>query len=729
MNSYLFVMGYPWADDENAKQRQLFAALRANQDKAPVPVSVHLIETNSGRLLTVCQWLENQMADIEQKGGVWGKGSVIRKWAADTGAEVYQDADLLGPRREGVEAVEGPSRVLSSFATPVQTPATQTGGPAGAGSLPASTERYVLCYKCQEKNQPNLKACAKCGADLLPGRVLVERIGWLFGGVAVAAVFVGLAYALSHVEEPLCCASPTTLAIMAFAGLVGGVRMCLGSTPEYEKYEKRAQRHLNDVPEQALADLTKALELAPEKQRASILRQRGELYSKLGRKQEALGDLSAYASDEHAHKTASVLSEVVGVDLEPTAALGTEQAIGKLQADLVQEGVLRPIGYCRRCKDAVLLDAEQRCSRCGAKVKEPQFVKVEELQAALENTKTEAAARKKRRTIWLVVGAVAVLACGLCIAAGILSDGWEGLLPDTGTPTPTAPPTTFSDAGFSFDYPSDWEVIGEEEVDALLDSSLKGLPPGSYDYIGGVYYGDIGNSRGCAEIVIVVATDSGFTGTLTEEQYEQLRESAESQMGSRLVSYRKTEIGSMPAVESVHVGASGRTKIWDLIIIPPEPGLAYLFNCSSHKDSYDQFEPIFMRAAETLRIGEEPEEPADAIDCTLDAIYLADVTIPDDTTVEAGGSFVKTWRIRNSGTCDWGHGHQLVFVEGDQMGTVDSVEVPETAPGEAAEISVELVAPAEPGRYRGYWQMSFGDDQRFGDRVYVQIVSSAEPAP
>jgi tetratricopeptide (TPR) repeat protein len=725
MNSYFFVMGYPWADDENAQQRQLFAALQANQDKAPVPVTVYLLETSSGRLLTVCQWLEKQMADIEQKGGVWGSGSIIRKWAAEAGADVYQDADILGPRPEGVDTIEGPSRVVSSFATPVQTPAAQTAVSAGAAYTPPSTERYLLCYKCQEKNRPDQKVCAHCGADLLPGRVLVERIGWLFGGIALAAIFLGLAYALSHVEEPLCCASPTTLFLMALAGLIGGIRMCFGSTPEYEKYEKRAQRHVDDVPEQALADLTKALELAPEKQRASILRQRGELYRKLGRKQEALADLTAYSSDEHAHKGAAVLSEVVGVDLEPTAALGTEQAIGTLQTDLVQEGVLRPIGYCRRCKDAVALDGDQRCSRCGGKVKEPQFVKADEYEAALENTRAEAAARKKRRTIWLVVGGVAVLACALCIGGSILSDGWKGLLPATGTPAATAVPTTFSDEGFSFEYPSNWEVIGEEEVDALLDSSLKGLQQDSYDYIGGVYYGDVGSSRGCAEIVIVVVKAPGFTGTLTDEQYEQAREAAESQMGSRLVSHRKTEVSSMPAAESVHIGASGRTKIWDLIIVPPEPGMAYLFTCSSHEDSYDDFESIFERAVETLRIGEEEEEdvPADTSDCTPDALFLADVTIVDDTVVQAGESFVKTWRLRNTGTCDWGAGYQLVFVDGDQMGVEDSAEVPETAPGEAAEISVELVAPAEPGQYRGYWQMCVDGDRRFGDRVYVQIIS------
>ena len=60
-----------------------------------------------------------------------------------------------------------------------------------------------------------------------------------------------------------------------------------------EKHVERAQRHIEPVPEQVLADFTKALELAPEKEQADILKQGGELYSKLGRKEEALADLSA----------------------------------------------------------------------------------------------------------------------------------------------------------------------------------------------------------------------------------------------------------------------------------------------------------------------------------------------------------------------------------------------------------------------------------------------------
>lgn len=125
-----------------------------------------------------------------------------------------------------------------------------------------------------------------------------------------------------------------------------------------------------------------------------------------------------------------------------------------------------------------------------------------------------------------------------------------------------------------------------------------------------------------------------------------------------------------------------------------------------------------------------PEPTVDTSGCTLGAAFQADVTIPDNTRIEVGQRFVKTWRIRNTGTCDWGTGYRLTFIDGDQMGGPDSVSVPETPAGENAQVSVELVAPMEGGQYRGSWQICVNQTECFGDRVRVQIVSVAPtPAP
>ncbi|MGD1996399.1 MAG: NBR1-Ig-like domain-containing protein [Anaerolineae bacterium] len=113
--------------------------------------------------------------------------------------------------------------------------------------------------------------------------------------------------------------------------------------------------------------------------------------------------------------------------------------------------------------------------------------------------------------------------------------------------------------------------------------------------------------------------------------------------------------------------------------------------------------------------------------CSLNASFVADVTVPDDTEMASGEPFVKTWRFRNSGTCDWGPGFGLVFVSGDAMGGPGSVAVPATAAGSTADVSVNLTAPSDPGTYRGNWRMRSDEGLRFGSTVYVQIVVPEEP--
>jgi hypothetical protein len=123
----------------------------------------------------------------------------------------------------------------------------------------------------------------------------------------------------------------------------------------------------------------------------------------------------------------------------------------------------------------------------------------------------------------------------------------------------------------------------------------------------------------------------------------------------------------------------------------------------------------------------QPTATADTTECILGATYQADVTIPDNTRVEVGERFTKTWLIKNTGTCNWEPGYRLAFSDGDDMGAPDSVPVPYTAPGEDAEVSVELVAPQEPGRCRAEWQMCVNVDNCFGDTVYVQVISELHP--
>ena len=139
--------------------------------------------------------------------------------------------------------------------------------------------------------------------------------------------------------------------------------------------------------------------------------------------------------------------------------------------------------------------------------------------------------------------------------------------------------------------------------------------------------------------------------------------------------------------------------------------------------------------AETPVVGTPTPTPTEAPavegegGCTLSAAYVADVTIPDNTKVEKGKAFVKTWRIRNSGTCTWEEGTKFVYVSGETLGAPVSVAVPVTAPNAQVDISVSLTAPTAPGTYRSNWQLQDPKGKSYGGIFYVQIVVEGPMTP
>jgi len=115
------------------------------------------------------------------------------------------------------------------------------------------------------------------------------------------------------------------------------------------------------------------------------------------------------------------------------------------------------------------------------------------------------------------------------------------------------------------------------------------------------------------------------------------------------------------------------------------------------------------------------------------AAFIDDVTIPDGTEMEPGELFTKTWRLRNNGSCNWTTSYRLVFVSGDQMDGPDLQEFTTDwiYPGFDVDVSVDLVAPSEPGTYIGYWKLQNESGVPFGlaptsGPFYVEIVVPGE---
>jgi hypothetical protein len=92
-----------------------------------------------------------------------------------------------------------------------------------------------------------------------------------------------------------------------------------------------------------------------------------------------------------------------------------------------------------------------------------------------------------------------------------------------------------------------------------------------------------------------------------------------------------------------------------------------------------------------------------------------DVTIPDDTNMQPGQTFSKTWRLVNSGTCTWSSSYSLVFFSGERMGALERVPLTgNVTPGQSVDLTVEMVAPTAPGTYQSNWKLRNANNQLFG---------------
>jgi len=143
-------------------------------------------------------------------------------------------------------------------------------------------------------------------------------------------------------------------------------------------------------------------------------------------------------------------------------------------------------------------------------------------------------------------------------------------------------------------------------------------------------------------------------------------------------------------------------------------------------------------ATPTPTITPEPDTPTPSntpIPCNLGR-FVTDVSVPDGTKYEPGEVFTKTWRIKNTGSCAWTSGYDIVFSGGDAMNAPSSVQITNGTvnPGQNVDVSVVMTAPADEGTYRGNWQLRdpsdiiFGIENSSSGLFWVEIEVEA-PAP
>ncbi len=112
-----------------------------------------------------------------------------------------------------------------------------------------------------------------------------------------------------------------------------------------------------------------------------------------------------------------------------------------------------------------------------------------------------------------------------------------------------------------------------------------------------------------------------------------------------------------------------------------------------------------------------------------DMRWIADLTTPDGTRLREGTTFVKQWRVENSGERHWGDGFRLVHVAGNPAMAkgIAAHIVPATKNGEQVVLSVPMAAPtAASGRattFESHWRLQDDRGNFFGDTIWAKIVS------
>jgi len=142
--------------------------------------------------------------------------------------------------------------------------------------------------------------------------------------------------------------------------------------------------------------------------------------------------------------------------------------------------------------------------------------------------------------------------------------------------------------------------------------------------------------------------------------------------------------------------------------------------------------PMFSTASqlahegfEFIPVTQEPTLIAEAVQtrdahqeesgCSNQAEFIEDITIRDNTQMDLGDGFVKTWRLRNIGTCTWTNGYSLVFIGGDRMNAPKRIQFrTSVAPGQLVDLVVDFSAPELAGAYQSFWKLQPVAGRSFG---------------
>lgn len=242
-----------------------------------------------------------------------------------------------------------------------------------------------------------------------------------------------------------------------------------------------------------------------------------------------------------------------------------------------------------------------------------------------------------------------------------------------------AGPGRVSDAGVTFEYdPSLLSAVGPAEVAEL---PMAARSPASFEI--DLIEGGVAE----LEVVPVRTVDDAVLSDLSPVDEEAIR-SVETGEGSQL-----------GFVNGTGVRDDGGTYRYrgltddDLVLV----------RFTSAEGASDQVTEAFDGLIASLFVDTAfGRDGSDA--CRDDYAVVEHLTVPDGTVVDRGSEVTKTWRIRNSGDCDWDERWSWAFTGGAPVTMIESSSLAGVAAGEETEVSATFIAPDEASTWAAQWQ-------------------------
>ena len=128
------------------------------------------------------------------------------------------------------------------------------------------------------------------------------------------------------------------------------------------------------------------------------------------------------------------------------------------------------------------------------------------------------------------------------------------------------------------------------------------------------------------------------------------------------------------------------------------------------------------QASVSINVGGSAQPTNTPNPCVVASRFIGDVTIPDNSVIQPGTQFQKTWQVQNTGSCIWISTYGIVNIDGNPLSAQSPSSIPNTAPNQTTNISVNMVAPPNPGTYRSTWQLRAPNGYTFGSQMHAQIV-------